>query len=214
MAELHWFPAYVGEWLGSRAISMMLPEQEGAYWRLLNLAWGNGESEPSLPSDDEALARMSRLGARWKRLGGLVRAQFQERDGKLYNAKLSEVWREAQAKHDSAVSNGRNGGRKKAANRKQKASPPTDSLAETGGKSLAEPYQLQSQLQGAVDKSSKELCLPAPAPGGALSAEAPRLPGAVDVRNPCTAPAPLADVLDSFAGDWRDALRKTGGLHQ
>ena len=113
-AELFWFPAYPSDWLGSPAISMMLPEQEGAYWRLLNLAWGNGDAEPSLPNDPAALAQMSRLGRRWKKLGPIIRAQFVEREGRLYNHKMSEVWRDQQDKHDRAVAKASLGGKARA----------------------------------------------------------------------------------------------------
>jgi uncharacterized protein YdaU (DUF1376 family) len=115
MADLHWFPVYVSEWIGSRAISMMLPEQEGAFWRLLLLAWGDGDVEPSLPDNDAALAQMSRLGRRWTKLGGLLREQFAARDGRLYNDKLSVVWRDQQDKHEVAAKRASAGGKARAA---------------------------------------------------------------------------------------------------
>jgi uncharacterized protein YdaU (DUF1376 family) len=123
-AELPWFPVFVADWLGSTAISMMLPEQEGAYWRLLNLSWANGNDEPSLPSDDAALGQMSRLGSRWRKLGPLVRAQFVERDGKLYNERLSAVWRDQQEKHAMIVAKASAGGRAKAALRRATSGAP------------------------------------------------------------------------------------------
>lgn len=114
MADLHWFPMYSEKWLGSAAINQMLPEQEGAYCRLLNVMWlAAGDGEPHLPTDDDALAQMSRLGKRWKKLGPLIRAQFNERDGLLYNTRLSEVWREQQLRHAKAVERGRRGGKAK-----------------------------------------------------------------------------------------------------
>lgn len=105
MAEsspLPWFPIYRRAWMESPAIAAMLPEQEGAYFRLLVIAWDNGDAEPSLPVGDTELATMSKLGARWKKLGASVRAMFVERDGRLYNTKLSEVWVEQSAKHAKA----------------------------------------------------------------------------------------------------------------
>ncbi len=148
MAELHWFPAYVDKWMSSKAINAMLPEQEGAFWRLLLCCWGNGESEPSLPADDASLAQMSRLGSRWKKLGGLVRDQFEERGGKLYNEKLSEVWRDQQIKHGVAVANGRKGAKKRAENKRNRGeatSHPNDLLPEKTPISLAKPQHLEQE---------------------------------------------------------------------
>lgn len=103
VAELHWFPFYALEWLASSAIGMMLPEQRGAYIQLLAFAWTDGDAEPSVLNDPATLAQQSGLGARWKKLGPLVLAQFEARDGRLYNAKLSEVWTAQQDKHAKAV---------------------------------------------------------------------------------------------------------------
>lgn len=114
MAELHWFPVFVADWLTSDEITLMLPEQEGAFFRLLLRAWGKGVAEPSIPSDDASLATLSRLGKRWGKLGPLIRAQFEERDGRLYNAKLSEVWNEQQTKHGQAVVRGQNSAKARA----------------------------------------------------------------------------------------------------
>ncbi len=125
MADLHWFPVFIADWLTSDAITLMLPEQEGAFFRLLLRAWGKGAVEPSIPADDASLATLSRLGKRWGKLGGLVREQFTERDGRLYNAKLSEVWADQQQKHDSAVERGKLGGRSRAAKGKQSSSSAT-----------------------------------------------------------------------------------------
>jgi uncharacterized protein YdaU (DUF1376 family) len=114
MADLFWFPMYAREWLAGEGTSMMLPEQEGAFVRLLCVSWGDGSIEPSLPDDDKALAQISRLGPRWKRLGGLVRAQFAARDGRLYNGKLSRVWHEQVERSQRLAESGRKGGRAKA----------------------------------------------------------------------------------------------------
>lgn len=130
MADLHWFPQYAERWLSSKAINQMLPEQEGAYFRLLNIMWlGAKAGEPSLPAEDDALAVMSRLGKRWKKLGPLIRRQFVERDGVLYNEVLSEVWRDQTARHARAVERARKGGkarRKSASSRLQGHSKTTD----------------------------------------------------------------------------------------
>lgn len=101
---LHWFPFVPKNWLSSAAVRAMRPEQRGAFIDLLAIAWGDGETEPALTTtDDEDLAEMSGLGERWATLGRKVRAQFIERDGRLYNVQLSQVWHERIAKRGSAL---------------------------------------------------------------------------------------------------------------
>lgn len=199
-AELHWFPIYYVDWLASAAISAMLPEQEGAYMRLLMIAWGNGEAEPSLSTSPVALAQMSRLGARWKKLGALIVEQFDERDGRLYHAKLSEVWREQQEKHAAAVTKGRKGGETRAANRKRGASSatsPAGSSATAEGVAGTLPTQNSEGLVPPAPSGAGEE--PCPAPGGALAPEGAALTGAT---------SGTGDYLDRPS--VRDALLRRG----
>lgn len=147
MAELHWFPVFVADWLTSDEITLMLPEQEGAFFRLLLRAWGKGVAEPSIPSDDASLATLSRLGKRWGKLGPLIREQFEERNGRLYNAKLSEVWNEQQTRHGQAVVRGRNGGKARAARLEMKSRQSTDSLKTNLAPSQDSAKQLEQELE-------------------------------------------------------------------
>lgn len=133
MADLHYFPLLAGDWLAGEAISLMTPEQEGAFIHLLCHCWNTNpppsiharENEPltsgklpcTLPNDDRALAQLSRLGRRWKSAGALVRQQFVEVDGdptRIYNPKLWEIYQEALAAHDRRVAAGKAGGEAKA----------------------------------------------------------------------------------------------------
>jgi hypothetical protein len=168
MAEntLHWFPFFAKDWLSSPARMAMSPAQRGAYIDLLAFAWGNGDAEPCLDPDPLILAGLSGLGRDWKRLSPLILAQFKERDGLLYNAKLSSVWRDQQAKHHTAVERGRTGGQKKAANRKLNSSSASSSARAEGvvGSKQSESERL---LVGPSDQTSMS-------PAVALSAEAPR----------------------------------------
>lgn len=184
MAELHWFPTYVADWLSSAGVSQMLPEQEGAYWHLLLLAWGDGTEPPTLPSDDKALAAMSRLGQRWKRLGPLIRSQFDEINGRLVNAKQMAVWTEQQGRYERLASAGKRGGEAKA----KKKRGPGDASGDAVAESLA--IAKQSELEEAVEAPSG--LLPASAPAGALGVEAPR------------APAQAAQINNGSTGPWRD----------
>jgi uncharacterized protein YdaU (DUF1376 family) len=170
-AELHWFPVFAEKWLASAAVSMMLPEQEGAYFRLLVHAWGDGSLEPRVPDDPTTLAQMSRLGARWKKLGALVRDQFDSRDGYLYNAKLSEVWNDQQQKHAKVVERGKKGGATKAAKAKHGSSSTTSTataqrVAGTVAEGLAT-KNIDSPVSEPYGSERQEQAADAPAPEGA-----------------------------------------------
>jgi uncharacterized protein YdaU (DUF1376 family) len=171
-ASLHWFPFDVAEWLSSPAVSMMLPEQEGAYLRLLLASWGKGDVEPSLPTDQAQLAQLSRLGARWRKLGHLVIEQFEERNGRLVNAKLAAVWWAQQEKHAIAVKKASAGGKAKAAKRRA-----TSTASSSASSTPQEVLELCSsgaeirELEGAVEASllPERGLLPAPPPAGGLA---------------------------------------------
>lgn len=99
-ASLPWFPFFPKDWLSSQQITQMAPAQRGAFIQLLALAWGEGDADPSLPADDATLSVLSGLASDSL---PLVRSQFTERNGRLYNPKLSEVWRDQQERHRKAV---------------------------------------------------------------------------------------------------------------
>ncbi len=100
------FQFYPKDWLSSATIQMMPPEYEGAYIRLLAYCWESGDC--SLPDDDDALARLSRLGEGWLKGGcNLVRKCFiphPKKPGFLTNERLynelqkQEVWRKKSSK--------------------------------------------------------------------------------------------------------------------
>lgn len=115
MAELQWFPLYAQDFLTSESVLCMTPEQIGGYVTLLCVAWGDGTKPPSLPNDDRALSKLSRLGKRWAKGRDLIRAQFcLGEDGRLTNPRLAQVWQEQQDRHDKAVQRASAGGRAKA----------------------------------------------------------------------------------------------------
>ncbi len=171
----------------------MLPEQRGAYIDLLAYAWGNGDYPPCLPTDDTKLAGMSGLGARWRKLGALVRAQFAEVNGSLYNAKLTEVWNEQQIKHSKAVERGQTGGRTKAAKRKLLSSSATANL---------EQESYQSESEEAVEAPTG--LLPASAPDGALALEGARAPALLNdgTHRPWVASEPLPDDQPALEAEY------------
>ena len=83
------FNFYPNNWLASSRIMTMLPEQEGAYIRLLAYQW-NSEYQ-TIPEDDQELAMLSRLGERWHKLGTKIKACFhavEDMPGHLRNDRL------------------------------------------------------------------------------------------------------------------------------
>ena len=102
------FQFYPRDWLASSAVTRMTPEQRGCYIQLLSYCWLDG----SLPTDDADLAQLAGCGQpRWQRIGALVRQQFTERDGRLYQARLDSE-RSKQAEYRSgATEHGRKGAR-------------------------------------------------------------------------------------------------------
>ena len=93
------FQFYVNDWLGSANVMLMTPSEEGAYIRLLAIAWGSDDC--GLPNDDRELSILSRLGEGW--LNGAstkIRKCFIENGNRLYNKRLleerkkQEIWKE------------------------------------------------------------------------------------------------------------------------
>jgi hypothetical protein len=95
----------------------MTAQQEGAFIRLLCRQWTSSELPCSLPNDDVALAKLSRMGDSWAVDGKFVKDQFEEVKGdptRIRNPKLWAVYREALTKHRRRVSAGSLGGIAKA----------------------------------------------------------------------------------------------------
>lgn len=96
------FQMYVNDWLSSPKIMLMTPAQEGAYLRLLLIAWNDPDC--SIPDDDKQLAVLTRMGEEWLKGGStLVRECFNQhptKPGRLVNLRLLQerekqrVWRE------------------------------------------------------------------------------------------------------------------------
>jgi uncharacterized protein YdaU (DUF1376 family) len=191
MAELHWFPFFAKDWLSSPARMAMKPEQRGAYIDLLAFAWGNGTDEPCLDPDPVVLAGLSGLGRRWAKLSPLILDQFDERDGLLYNAKLSQVWHDSQARHGQAVERGKRSAKARADKRQSVSKQSPNSYQES--QSQPEP---QERLVAPTEPTST-------LPAVALGAEAPR--SAVE----------LPVDRDARSAGWssvRDTLRAIPGL--
>jgi len=92
------FQFYPNDWLSSTAITLMTPAEEGAYIRLLAIAWNSEDC--GLPDNDEQLAILSRLGEGWLKGGSTkIRKCFFVSGEKLFNKRLlderkkQEEWR-------------------------------------------------------------------------------------------------------------------------
>jgi len=81
------FQFYPNDWLGSPNIMLMTPVEEGAYIRLLAIAWNSKDC--GLPDDDNQLAILSRLGEHWFNGSGTnVKRMFNKRGDRLFNERL------------------------------------------------------------------------------------------------------------------------------
>jgi uncharacterized protein YdaU (DUF1376 family) len=100
------FQFYPDSWLSSQDIMLMTPAQEGAYIRLLSIAWLSEDC--GLPDDDEALARLSRLGEEWFKGGyNLVKTKFQPKGNRLYNLRLLEERKKQEQWREKSVEGGK-----------------------------------------------------------------------------------------------------------
>lgn len=102
-----WFPCYVSDWLGSSRIAAMTAAQEGAYHRLLCLAWS--DKHCSLPSDRDALASMSKLPI--DQLEPIL-ACFEPHPTikkRLHNIRLTDEWNKAEQYHKERSEAGKKG---------------------------------------------------------------------------------------------------------
>lgn len=119
MARSPAFQFYVNDWLSSSHIMLMTPAQEGAYIRLLCIAWNDPDC--SIPDDDSQLAILSRLGEGWLNGGSLlVRKCFEphpNKPGRLVNLRLLEERKKQQEWREKSKA----GGMKSAQVRQEKA---------------------------------------------------------------------------------------------
>jgi len=110
MAKSPAFQFYPGDWLSSEKVMLMSPAQEGAYIRLLAIAWG--AEDCGLPDDDQKLAILSRLGEGWLNGGSsVVRQCFFSEGGRIYNARLLEERKKQKEWKEKSAAGGRKSGK-------------------------------------------------------------------------------------------------------
>ena len=86
-----WYRQEPQKFMSSPDVEMMTCEEIGSYFLLLQKAWLLGEN-CTLPNDPVRLARLSRID----KVSDLVLSKFlMDKDGRLYNPRLSMEWQEA-----------------------------------------------------------------------------------------------------------------------
>lgn len=101
-ARFPYMPFYVDDWLSSDSVDSFTLEQQAAYLLLLLRQWK--AKDGMLPNDERTLARWTRLGARWPKVGRPIVARcFVERRGALVNVRLRELWEAARRKSGKAA---------------------------------------------------------------------------------------------------------------
>lgn len=94
--DLHTMPLKVEKFLSSLDVRLMSWDEKGAYLLLLAEAWLNGGH---LPGDYNALAMLMqcRCTETFQRIkANVIDKKFHERDGKLFNETLTEIYKETQ----------------------------------------------------------------------------------------------------------------------
>lgn len=96
------FQFYTKDWLSSRNVRMMTPEQRGWYIQLLCEAW-ESEEQGTLPDDEELLKKLAGANDPIATLWQPVMACFKRCDGVLLNQRLvnEKIKQENYAKHQS-----------------------------------------------------------------------------------------------------------------
>lgn len=91
-----WFPFYPSDFLTSNRVALMTTEEIGGYTLLLCYAWQDPTC--TLPADDEAIRKLSRL------TGSLeaIKSCFIQKRGRLLNERLYKEWQKVKEKSELA----------------------------------------------------------------------------------------------------------------
>jgi uncharacterized protein YdaU (DUF1376 family) len=203
--SLQWFPVDAAQWMLRTAKFSV--EAKAAYMDLRCHAWlaiAHGDAPCTLPADDAQLARLTGLGARWKKVGAELLPLFERVGDRYLDRDLLATWNEQQAKHAKVVERASAGGKAKAA-RKHRFKQGTGTAASTATSTpqavLDEcSSSAELELEGAAEQSLTAHALLAPAPNGARSGDGP--PRAAGVKRSAP-PEPSADELALVAAYYR-----------
>lgn len=184
------YPWYIGDWRMSRARSRMNSEQKGIYRELLDQLYYDG----NLPTNEQELMQITGATAReWRRSWPVIREQFYERDGRLYQLKTDEVRPRVETWHDQRRQAGKASGearRKSASTRTEKGTAVERTLNER-----IEPYSSSSSSSTTSVQENRgggESSVPSPPPKP-LARKSP--PPLIPIRETGITPALLRPVL-------------------
>ncbi len=138
------FQFYANDWLGSTQVMLMSPAEEGAYIRLLAIAWN--DEDCCLPNDDDKLAKLSRLGEAWHNgSGAIIKKCFKEKGNKIFNERLLKEKRKIKQFRKERSESGKIGAEKRwhsKGKRKNKKDNSPNSLA--NGSAITQPMAKNS----------------------------------------------------------------------
>ena len=127
MSDLPYMPLWVADFLSSGKVKQMTPAHIGAYVMLLMYEWNGTE----LLDDDDYLAKLTQCDGHqeWAELSNLVRACFEQRDGRLFNPRLEKERKRIADRHEKLSEAGKKSGkvrRKKRLSTRTSFKPPTN----------------------------------------------------------------------------------------
>lgn len=202
------FQFYPADWLSSQTITLMAPEHEGAYIRLLCFDW----AQDGIPDDDTLLSRLSRLNEGWFNGGSIVVKKcftpHPQKPGFLTNSRL-QIEREKQKKWSEKSTEG---GKKSAETRAKKAQLKGGSkMVEPKGNRTVEPKGNSSS--SSMSSSSNDPPISPKGIGGEFLEEWNRvaklhgLPGCLSLNKARLGALNARMSEPIFQKGWREALR-------
>lgn len=123
------FQFYPRDFVSSRAVSLMTPEERGGYMFLLCHAW-DSDTPGILPDDDAVLAQLSGLGKRWAKCRAAIARAFVVDGGRWRQERMIEE-REAQQERYERASRGARMTNNKRAQSDTQSAPQSDTQSDT-----------------------------------------------------------------------------------
>lgn len=164
---LPYFPMYAGDWLSSTSVTLMKPEVEATYVRLLVHQWLN-EGLPANADDLEGLTKLR--GAKWRSAWQKLEPHFpiDTTDGQRRNERLEEERVKSLAAYDQRVEAGKKSAAARAARAARGNGKPTGApMAVSTGVTTKQPTRRQQS------ESESETALPPTPPDGGVAPPSP-----------------------------------------
>lgn len=109
MSNTPYMPLWVGDF--TMKTQDLDAKEAGAYILLLMAMWSR---DGTLPNDSKKLQRVARVGRDWPKVWASIQHYFEVKDGKIFNARLTEELHKANTKRKVNAQAGARGGRAKA----------------------------------------------------------------------------------------------------